>query len=92
MSPCAWSGAPQQLSVVGPGSLATRPAGCRPVAPSRRCPEVRDDLPPALREMIEQNRAGERQQVTEAHSLSPDLLADLADRARVMGVGLVRQR
>ncbi len=38
--------------------------------------------------MIEQNRAGERQVFTEAHSLAPDLLADLAERARVMGVGL----
>ncbi len=38
--------------------------------------------------MIEQNRAGERQIAVEQHSLAPDLLADLADRARVMGVGL----
>lgn len=51
--------------------------------------EIREDLPPALREMIEQNRAGERQSTTEAHSLAPDLVADLADRARVMGVGMV---
>ena len=49
---------------------------------------MRDDLPPALREMIEQNRVVERQVVTEPHTLSPELLADLADRARVMGVGL----
>jgi len=51
--------------------------------------DIHDDLPPALREMIEQNRAGERQTATEAHSLPPDLLADLAERARVMGVGLM---
>jgi len=51
--------------------------------------EIRDDLPPALREMIEQNRAGERQSTADAHSLAPDLVADLADRARVMGVGMV---
>jgi len=50
--------------------------------------DLRDDLPPALRAMIEQNRAGERQTAVEAHSLAPDLLADLAERARVMGVGL----
>ncbi len=50
--------------------------------------DVREDLPPALREMIEQNRTVERQTATEAHSLAADLLADLADRARVMGVGL----
>ncbi len=50
--------------------------------------DVRDDLPPALREMIEQNRVVERQAANESHTLSPELLADLADRARVMGVGL----
>jgi hypothetical protein len=50
--------------------------------------EVRDDLPPALREMIEQNRVVERRIVTESHTLAPELLADLAERARVMGVGL----
>ncbi len=47
-----------------------------------------DDLPPALRAMMEQTREQERQVTTEAHSLPIDLLADLGDRARVMGVGL----
>lgn len=57
-------------------------------APSSSAPDPREDLPPALREMIEQNRAGERQAVVAAHALPADLLSDLADRARVMGVGL----
>ena len=53
---------------------------------------IRDDLPPALREMIEQNRAEERQVDDERTPLAPELVADFADRARVMGVGLQCQR
>ncbi len=78
---------PQQLSVAVRAAWLRDPRASAPPPP----PPVtrdRDDLPPALREMIEQNRAGERQVFTEAHSLAPDLLADLAERARVMSVGL----
>ncbi|MBX3028718.1 MAG: hypothetical protein KF809_01030 [Chloroflexi bacterium] len=53
--------------------------------PSGRLPE---DLPPALRAMMEQTREQERQVTSEAHSLPAELLADLGDRARVMAVGL----
>ena len=53
--------------------------------PSARMP---DDLPPALRQMIEQTRDQERQAVQGVHTLPPELLTDLGDRARVMGVGL----
>ena len=53
--------------------------------PATRLP---DDLPPALRQMIEQTRDQERQAVEGVHALPPDLLTDLGDRARVMGVGL----
>jgi hypothetical protein len=78
---------PQQLSVAVRAAWLRDPKAAAPPPPPPVSPE-RDDLPPALREMIEQNRAGERQVFTEAHSLAPDLLADLAERARVMGVGL----
>jgi two-component system, NarL family, sensor histidine kinase DegS len=78
---------PQQLSVAVRAAWLRDPKAAAPPPPPPVTHE-RDDLPPALREMIEQNRAGERQVFTEAHSLAPDLLADLADRARVMGVGL----
>jgi hypothetical protein len=47
-----------------------------------------DDLPPALRAMMEQTREQERQVTTEAHSLPIELLNDLGDRARVMAVGM----
>jgi two-component system sensor histidine kinase DegS len=47
-----------------------------------------DDLPPALRQMIEQTRDQERQAGPGAHALPQDLLIDLGDRARVMGVSL----
>jgi two-component system sensor histidine kinase DegS len=47
-----------------------------------------DDLPPALRQMIEQTRDQDRQGGAAAHALPQDLLADLGDRARVMGVSL----
>lgn len=46
-----------------------------------------EDLPPALRQMIEQTRDHDRQ-VPGAHALPQELLTDLGDRARVMGVGL----
>ena len=58
------------------------------VAPPPPSVAVREDLPQALRDMIEQNRVVERQMVTEARTLAPELVADLADRARVMGVEL----
>ncbi len=47
-----------------------------------------EDLPPALRKMIEQARDQDRRTVSSAHTLPQDLLIDLGDRARVMGVGL----
>lgn len=46
-----------------------------------------EDLPPALRQIIEQTRDHDRQ-VPGAHALPQELLTDLGDRARVMGVGL----
>lgn len=79
---------PQELIVAVRAAWLRDPRATAP-APVPPPAEIRDDLPPALREMIEQNRAGERQIATEAHSLAPSLLADLSDRARVMGVGLV---
>jgi hypothetical protein len=51
-------------------------------------PQLPDDLPPALRQMIEQTRDQERHVGTGAHALPQDLLTDLGDRARVMGVSL----
>jgi hypothetical protein len=57
-----------------------------PATPSAN--RLPDDLPPALRQMIEQTRDQERQTVEGVHALPPDLLMDLGDRARVMGVGL----
>jgi len=47
-----------------------------------------DDLPPALRQMIEQTRDQDRQVASGTHALPQDLLMDLGDRARVMGVSL----
>ncbi|MEZ4597608.1 MAG: histidine kinase [Chloroflexota bacterium] len=47
-----------------------------------------DDLPPALRQMIEQTREQDRHVAPGIHALPQDLLMDLGDRARVMGVGL----
>jgi len=46
-----------------------------------------EDLPPALRQMIEQTRDHDRQ-VPGAHALPQELLTDLGDRARVRGVSL----
>jgi two-component system sensor histidine kinase DegS len=77
---------PQQLTVAVRAAWLRDPQTAQAAPPPAA--ELRDDLPPALRAMIEQNRAGERQITLEQHSLAPDLLADLADRARVMGVGL----
>lgn len=47
-----------------------------------------DDLPPALRQMIEQTRDQDRQASPGGRALPPELLTDLSERARVMGVGL----
>lgn len=51
-------------------------------------PRLPEDLPPALRQMIEQTRDQDRQGASGGHALPQDLLIDLGDRARVMGVGL----
>ena len=51
-------------------------------------PQLPDDLPPALRQMIEQTRDQERHVGSGVHALPQDLLTDLGDRARVMGVSL----
>jgi len=63
--------------IAEPRSPATAPVSSLP-----------DDLPPALRQMIEQTRDQERQTGSGAHALPQDLLIDLGDRARVMGVSL----
>ena len=77
---------PQQLTVAVRAAWLRDPHAV--AAPPPPPAELRDDLPPALRAMIEQNRAGERQAAVEQHTLAPDLVADLGERARVMGVGL----
>jgi two-component system sensor histidine kinase DegS len=59
-----------------------------PRAPAATVGRLPDDLPPALRQMIEQTRDQERMAGPGAHALPQDLLVDLADRARVMGVSL----
>ncbi len=76
---------PQQLTVAVRAAWLRDPQAALPPPPPVAIP---DDLPPALRAMIEQNRAEERQVDMERHSLAPELVADLVDRARVMGVGL----
>jgi two-component system sensor histidine kinase DegS len=63
------------------------------IAESRATPattvgRLPDDLPPALRQMIEQTRDQDRQVASGTHALPQDLLMDLGDRARVMGVSL----
>jgi two-component system sensor histidine kinase DegS len=47
-----------------------------------------DDVPPALRAMIEQNMSVGQQARAAAHSLPAELLTEITDRARSMGVTL----
>lgn len=60
----------------------------RPSRPARRDQTPREDLPPALRAMIDETHQGEQQARTAAHSLAPELIAALEERARDLGIGL----
>jgi hypothetical protein len=63
-----------------------------PAAPSslpRPDVQLDDDVPPALRAMIEQNLSDEQQARVAARSLRPEALAAIGDRARSLGIGLI---
>jgi hypothetical protein len=45
-----------------------------------------DDVPPALRAMIEANQSVDQQARTAAHALPADLIAEIGDRARTLGI------
>ena len=56
--------------------------------PSAEAPdsESREDLPPALAAMIEQERSDRRQARTVSRSLPAERIAEMDDRARNLGV------
>jgi len=62
--------------------LASRPGLPRPDA------GLSDDVPPALRAMIEQNLSVDNQARTAARMLPDELMASVAQRAHLLGVGL----
>jgi hypothetical protein len=59
----------------GGGSILPRPGEQLP-----------DDVPPALRAMIEANMSVDQQARTAARSLPPELMTQIADRARTLGM------
>ena len=51
--------------------------------------ELREDMPPALRAMIEENRTEKQQVKPVTHQLPAELQAQLQERARDIGITLV---
>jgi signal transduction histidine kinase len=78
--------ADHELSVTIQGAwasdLASRPGLPRPEA------GIGDDVPPALRAMIEQNLSVDNQARTAARMLPDELMASVTQRAHLLGVGL----
>jgi glucose-6-phosphate-specific signal transduction histidine kinase len=56
------------------------PGGGRPAD------DLPDDVPPALRAMIEANRSQNQQQQTAAHMLPQDLMDEIVERADTLGI------
>jgi two-component system sensor histidine kinase DegS len=64
------------------------PAAAKPAqpAPQRTEQALRDDLPPALRAMIEETRTDEQLAAVATTSLAPGLVSELEQRARGLGL------
>lgn len=65
-----------------------RDPAAREATPARQDTELREDLPPALRAMIEETRSDEMLARTAAHTLAPELVAALGERAADLGATL----
>jgi len=60
----------------------------RAQAPATATTELREDMPPALRAMIEENRSEKLQARTASHNLPAELQAQLQERAQDIGINL----
>jgi two-component system sensor histidine kinase DegS len=80
-----WS--PHELrATVSSGRPEERAADARAVADARKADPT--DLPPALAEMIEAQRAGEREAWTHARALPPERWREIQARAEAVGVSV----
>ena len=64
------------------------PSGARPAAAITAPAELREDMPPALRAMIEENRTEKQQVKVVTHELPAELQAQLQERAQDIGITL----